>query len=128
MTTPKQPEQPQPTLRPPPRSPYDVQEALAKARKELEQAFFRFGDLLSDKTLPKNKSEAKKLHEHDIADKLYRAASELEMRNQGEGLMSLCIITLRYQLKMRDHINELEYQLKEAVRDMGKLGSQREKK
>lgn len=91
----------------------NIETELKIVRQKFEDCFHKFNSLLADKTLKINKSEAKVKNESHIADQLYRAAAELEMKNQTEGLFGLAIMFLRLQLKMRDRINELEYEFNE---------------
>ena len=71
-----------------------------------------------------NKSTAVKNTETHAVDRLVNAAVALEMANVGEGLLALITVVLRELLTMRDRVNEVDYELCKAVRDLNKLKSE----
>lgn len=98
-----------------------VEEQIRRARQELEKSFKDFHELLNNKVLDANKSNAQQNTERQVVDKLYRSAVVLENINIGEGVMSLAIIAVREMLKVRDRVNELEYELFKMKKDIAKL-------
>lgn len=100
-----------------------IEEQVRTARQNLEKAFKEFHKLLGDKVLDVNKSTAQRNTERMTVDNLYKSAVALENVNVSEGVMSLAIISIREMLKVRDRVNELEYELLKLKRDMGKLHS-----
>ena len=111
----------QPTLKRPPVTPENMAQKLKRARTTLESAFKDFHLLLNDKLLDTNKSNAKKTQEKHIVDELVKACVVLEGANVGEGVMALAVIALREHLKVRDRVNELEYDLEMTKRALKKL-------
>jgi len=119
MNEPTQPTQP--TLKRPPVTPENMAQRLKKARTTLEAAFKDFHLLLNDKLLDVNKSDAKKTQEKHIVDELVKACVILESANIGEGVMALAVIALREHLKVRDRVNELEYDLEMTKKTLNLL-------
>ncbi len=117
----------QPTLKRPPVTPESMVQRLKKARTTLETSFKDFHLLLSDKLLDINKSNAKKTQEKHIVDELVKACVILESANIGEGVMALAVIALREHLKVRDRVNELEYDLEVTKKTLNLLKRDLEK-
>jgi hypothetical protein len=117
---------------PPPPNPAVVANKVDKARQNLQKAVKDFLQLLDDKVLEKNKSEARKNVENMTAKTLYDTAVALEQENQGEGVLAMSLTTLRTTLKMRDRINELEFLMLKTARDLKiveeKLGTKKDEK
>ena len=108
-------------MQPNPAHAVTIEEQVRTSRQNLEKAFKEFHKLLNDKVLDANKSTAQHNTERMTIDNLYKSAVALENVNVSEGVMSLAIIAVREMLKMRDRVNELEYELLKLKRDMGKL-------
>ena len=104
-----------------PQTPIDVQGEYQKCKAEMEKAFVEYHKMFSSKVLDQNKSAAVKKTEVAVVERLLATCKALEQYDAGEGLMALATISLREELKLRDRINELEYELLKAVRDMNKL-------
>lgn len=108
-----------------------VEEQVRKQRQDLEVAFKKFHELLGDKILDANKSTAVRNTEQSIINNLYKAAATLDNTNAGEGVMSLAIIAIREMLKMRDRVNELEYELyllrRDFIKGSGETKNDKEK-
>jgi hypothetical protein len=104
-----------------PPAPVDVEEKLQRTRKELEQRFKEFHKLLESKILKENTSDAVLKTEKYIVDSLVKTCARLENINMGEGVMALSVISLREHLKLRDRVNELEYQLALTKRELNRL-------
>jgi len=100
---------------------FDTQQAYLQKKKDLEQAFKEFHELISNKVLHANKSPAVKRTELQVLDKLVRASQALDNINLGEGILALASIAIREQLVVRDRVNELEYEICLARRDIQKL-------
>lgn len=98
-----------------------IEERIKQARQNLEKCFKEYHRLLNDKVLDSNKSEAQKNVEKKIVDDLHRACLALESLNVGEGLLSMAVIAIREHLKIRDRVNELEYELFKTKRDIAAL-------
>jgi len=104
-----------------PSAPITIEEKIKQARQHLEKCFKEFHKLLGDKVLDKLKSEAHKNVEKKIVDDLQRACVALDNLNVGEGLLSLAVIAIREELKIRDRVNELEYELYKTKKDLATL-------
>jgi hypothetical protein len=102
----------------PPLAPFNVQQNLDKTKRELEQAFKDFHELVQNKVLDSNKSTAVKNTELQTIDKLVRAAQALDNINVGDGILALASIAIREQLMVRDRVNELEFQFLSILRDL----------
>jgi len=114
---------PAPTLSAPPPmpSPTTIEERLRKARADFEKSFKDFHELLGDKVLKINKSSAANKQEKYVVDQVVRACVNLDNLNAGEGVMALAVVALREHLKVRDRVNELEYELELAKREIKNL-------
>lgn len=114
---------PVPTLSAPPPlpTPVSLEERIKRARSGFEQAFKNFHELLGDKVLPENKSEAGVKLERHIVDEVVKSCIGLDRINIGEGVMALAVVALREHLKVRDRVNELEYKLELSIRELNKL-------
>ena len=114
---------------PPPRSPQQqpvpppdpnlVKAERSKAQIEFEESFadFHKNHFLS-KVLQENKSAAGKKTEQAAIDRLIKSAMILDQSNVGEGMLALLIVAIREQLSVRDRVNQLEYELCLAQRDV----------
>ena len=100
---------------------FDVQQNYAKKKKELEVAFKEFHQLVGKKVLEVNKSPAAKKTELETINTLVKAAQALDNINVGEGILALASIAIREQLIVRDRVNELEYELCKALKDIEEL-------
>ena len=100
----------------------EVQSKYTEAKKKFELAFrdFHQNHLLS-KVLDKNKSAGTKKTEQLAVDTMIKSALALDEINVGEGTTALLIISIREQLSMRDRVNELEYELCKAIKDLKTL-------
>lgn len=116
----------------PPPAAFNVQQEYQKKKKDLEQAFKDFHELVGNKVLDSNKSPALKRTELQTIDALVRAAQALDNINMGEGILALASIAVREQLIVRDRVNDLEYELCIARRDIEtikkKIGLESDKK
>lgn len=108
-------------MQPPPPAAFNVQQEYQKKKKDLEQAFKDFHELVGNKVLDSNKSPALKRTELQTIDALVRAAQALDNINMGEGILALASIAVREQLIVRDRVNDLEYELCIAQRDIEKI-------
>jgi len=106
---------------PPPPAPFNVQQDHLTKKRDLELAFKGFHQLVQDKVLNINKSTAVKKTELQTIDQLVRSAQALDNINVGEGILALASIAIREQLIIRDRVNELEYELCKALRDINQL-------
>lgn len=112
-----------PTLSAPPPlpSPATIEEKLRRTRVDFEQSFKDFHELLGNKVLKTNKTTASNKQEKHVVDQVVRACVNLDRLNVGEGVMALSVVALREHLKIRDRVNELEYELELMKRDMKNL-------
>lgn len=121
---------PQPQVQPP--NPQVVANKVMSARDKLEKVVKDYLLLLDDKVLEKNKSEARKKQEHFTVGELVKVAEAMDQENMGEGVFAMAITTLRTSLKMRDRINDLEFLIYSALRDIKnvekKLGNNKDEK
>ena len=102
-------------------TPATIEERLRKARVTFEQSFKDFHDLLSNKVLDVNKTGAENKQEKYVIDQVVRSCVNLDNLNVGEGVMALAVVALREHLKVRDRVNELEYHLELAKREVKNL-------
>lgn len=79
------------------------------ARKNVEIAFRAWHEILMTKKLLTNKNERELNEERLASDALSKAAQELDVANPGEGAIILAGIAVREELKLRDRINEIDY-------------------
>jgi hypothetical protein len=114
---------PAPTLSAPPPlpTPATVEEKLRRIRVDFEQSFKDFHELLGNKVLKVNKTTAASKQEKHIVDQVVKACVSLDRLNVGEGVMALAVVALREHLKVRDRVNELEYKLELAIREIKNL-------
>ena len=105
----------------PPAAPFNVQQDYAQKKRDLEQAFKDFHDLVAKKVLESNKSPGEKRTELQIINSLVHAAQALDNINIGEGILAIASIAIREQLIVRDRVNELEYEICLARKDIQKL-------
>jgi hypothetical protein len=104
---------------PPPPPQKNVEQEYAKMKVELEEAFKEFHQkYFLSKILDQNKSATTKSGEHAAVDRLVKAATALDNLNVGEGILALAVISLREQLVVRDRVNELEYELFKALKEI----------
>lgn len=109
------------SMQPLPHAPFNVQQDHLIKKRELELAFKNFHELVQNKVLDTNKSTAVKKTELQVIDQLVRSAQALDNINVGEGILALASIAIREQLMVRDRVNELEYELCKALRDINQL-------
>lgn len=109
------------SMQSPPPATFNVQQDLIQKKKDLEQAFKDFHELISNKVLDINKSPAIKKTEMYTLNVLVKAAEALDNINMGEGILALASIAIREQLIVRDRVNELEYEICLARRDIQEL-------
>ena len=114
---------PAPTLSAPPPlpTPATLEEKLRRTRADFEQSFKNFHELLGNKVLKINKTTASNKQEKHIVDQVVRACVNLDRLNIGEGVMALSVVALREHLKVRDRVNELEYELELMKREIKNL-------
>jgi hypothetical protein len=106
---------------PPAPTPTTLADRLKKARASFENAFKDFHGVLGDKILRANKSQAALNLEKHVVGEVVKACTYLNDLNFGEGVMALATVAIREHLKVRDRVNELEYELNLAQRDIKKL-------
>jgi len=104
-----------------PPQPISIEQQIKTARKDVEKAFKELFRLYESKILVKNKSVGKVKTEKSIVDNLVKRCVSLENLNSIEGLLSLGTISLRLNLKMKDLVNNLEFQIETLKRDVKKL-------
>lgn len=117
---PKQPPRRE-TMQPPPMAPIDVEQKYKSAKRALEEAFVNFHSILNDKVLDNMKSTASKKTEQHVVNELAKSAVVLDQLNIGEGVTAIAIIAIREHLKVRDRVNELEYELEKLKQEMLKF-------
>lgn len=100
---------------------YKTQQEYTQRKQELEVAFNNFHNIVKSKVLDKNKSPGLKKTEMFAINELVKAAQALENINVGEGLLALASIAVREHLIIRDRINELEYEICQALKEIKKL-------
>ncbi len=105
----------------PPQASFDVQQDYERRKKELERSFKEFHRLVGKKVLDTNKSPEVKKAELAVVNDLVKAAQSLDNVNVGEGILALASIAIREQLIVRDRVNQLEYELCKALKDISDL-------
>lgn len=70
-----------------------------------------FNRLLSNSTLPENKSEREKQEETLVINELIRSSQTVERLEYGEGMMSLCVFATRLSLSLRNAGNKLSHKV-----------------
>lgn len=101
--------------------PVTLEQRMIRARDVFQLAFKGFHALLGNKVLDINKSDAAKNVEKHVVDEVVKACVGLDKLNVGEGVMALAVIALREHLKVRDRVNELEYDLELSKREIKNL-------
>jgi hypothetical protein len=105
----------------------EEEQKLVLAKRQLEKLIYQFHDILADKTLINNKTQAQLKLEGDVALRLLPAANEvdvLNILNGPEGTFGLFALLLRIGLTMRDGNNRLEYEIRDLHRKFEKLEKQ----
>lgn len=72
-----------------------------------------FNKLLTDRKLPQNKSIQENENEQNVLGILVKHVLELEELNPKEGLLSMCVLSLRQSLALRDAGNNMAYRVQE---------------
>ena len=101
-------------------SPEEVAMKITKAREKFKEKFKNFHELLQNKKLKRNKSQAEVNQDKEIVDQLIKACIAIETMNVGEGIIALSTVALREHSTLRDRVNELEYELEKLKRDIKK--------
>jgi len=95
---------------------------LEKSRNELAVLLDQYITILTDKTLPENRSVQDIEAQTKLMDGLPKIASELNKRNVEEGSMVIASTTLNSILVLKGEINKLRYQnyfLNKEMKDLG---------
>ena len=93
----------------------------AEAQNSVESAFNEFKKLLVDKTHPDNQTPAYHNNVVSVLNRLLVAADELDASNPGEGIFGLIVLSLRSILKLRDDNVQLEVEIRELKKEIGRL-------
>lgn len=93
----------------------------AEAQNSVESAFNEFKKLLADKTHPDNQTPAYHNNVVSVLNRLLVAADELDASNPGEGIFGLIVLSLRSILKLRDDNVQLEVEIRELKKEIGRL-------
>lgn len=101
-----------------PQASYKLQQNYTEKKHNLEVAFKDYHELLASKVLDKNKSPAVKKTEMYAINQLVKACQELENINIGEGVLALSSIAVREHLVIRSRVNELEYEIVQALKEI----------
>lgn len=83
---------------------------LEKSRDRLSNLVSKYIELLTDKTLPSNKSQQDKENQRKILDEIASSALELDILNVREGTTSVFLTSLNSVLVLRDELNKTRYQ------------------
>ena len=94
---------------------------LNVANKEFMEAMRAFNRLLNDQTLQENKSIKDKELEQSVVNRLASSAITVENLSPIQGLLGLCILSIRQTLSLRDAGNFLAHKLHEAEERIAKL-------
>ncbi len=99
---------------------------LVQSKRRLEKLMLQFHQVLEDKMLPENKTQAQLSAESDFVHRLLDAANEVDILNypNPEGTFGLIILLIREGFVMRDNNNRQEYALKVLQTDLNKLKTQ----
>jgi hypothetical protein len=97
--------------------PTDEARLLVKKIEEVKMALVGamqdFNKLLTDRKLPQNKSIQENENEQNVLGILVKHVLELEELNPKEGLLSMCVLSLRQSLALRDAGNNMAYRVQE---------------
>ena len=104
-----QPNIPMENLEPPTEEAAKIISQINNAKLKLVESMRRYSKLLDNSVLQENKSEKEKQEESYVINELVRAAQTTEKLEPGEGLMSLCVFSIRLSLLLRDANNKLSY-------------------
>lgn len=96
---------------PPTKESLNISNELNKLKQELLTKMRDFNKLLLVKTLPENKSLKEKEQEQEILNNLVKCANDIEKFNSGEGILALCVLSLRHTLTLRDAFNQQSYEI-----------------
>jgi len=89
----------------------NINQKLSMLRQDLFNSMKLFNKLLLVKVLPENKSVKEKEHEQEVINNLVQNVTEIEKINQGEGVLALCVLSLRHTLSLRDAFNQQSYEI-----------------
>lgn len=98
-------------VNPPTEDALRILEQSTKIKENLLAKIKDFNDLLRARVLSENKTEEDKRKEQEVVGNLARAAMEVDEYSPKEGLLSLCILSIRQSLSLRDAGNELAYKI-----------------
>ena len=94
-------------------TPQQVKSDLEKAREVAFASYSEYLKLLTSKDLDQNKTIEQKHQERMIVETMYQRAFALDLVNQGEGSMSLALMSARAILQLKDKMNEFDFRLAE---------------
>lgn len=97
---------------------------LEDSRKHLFDLVSKFRLILSDTTLPENKTTTNKEIESTLALDVTKAAWELNFQNLDEGSMTLMTLLLHSSLLARDEISKLKFQNAYLAKQVSSLKQQ----
>lgn len=98
--------------------------AQLRERKEtLMDAMRAFNRLLSIRVLPENKTISDKENEQEVVTRVTQAAMSVDELSVGEGLLAMCVLSLRQSLQLRDAGNSLAHSLRELEERVRSLES-----
>ena len=94
---------------------------LNDAKIQLVSAMKAFNKLVSDQTLPENKSSKDKYQEQNVINGLVNAAQSVESLSPNEGVLGVCVFAVRQALSLRDAGNKLAYELHQVKNRLAKI-------
>lgn len=97
-----------------------------EAKAEFFNAIKNLNKLFSRKTLPENRSLFEQQEEQAAVDKIIRAAIAVEDFSDREGILGLCVLSIRHNLLLRDAGNRLAYKVKMLQDKIEKLEKENE--
>jgi hypothetical protein len=98
---------------------------LALNKQELVFLMKEFNKLLSIKTLPENKTTIEKENEQNVVNNLVQATLNVERLSNKEGLLALCILSLRQSIALRDAGNEMAFKFSKLEERINALESKK---
>ncbi len=94
---------------------------LNEAKQHLMEQMKTFNKVLSANVLVENRSIKEKGAEQKIINDLVQAALNVENINAGEGLLAMCVLSIRQGLSLRDAGNRLAYKIKQLEQEVNEL-------
>lgn len=94
---------------------------LNEAKQTLMENMKEFNKILNNNVLSENKSVKENEQEQLVINNLVKSALVVDNLNNGEGLLALCVLSIRQGLSLRDAGNRLAYQIDQLKKEIKQL-------